>query len=68
MNYQQAKREMDAAEERLTHLGTNCTVATLPDYRRARREFDRAASVAHDALWEEIRSNQEHERVSPCAS
>jgi len=58
MTYEQAKREMDAAERRLMFLQQHCTVATLPDYRQARKTFDRAARVAHDALWQDIQERQ----------
>jgi len=58
MTYEQAKHEMDDAEQELTALQANCTVATLPDYRLARRKFDRAARVAHDALWRDIQERQ----------
>jgi hypothetical protein len=70
MTYEQAKREMDAAEERLTEARGNCTIATLKDYLRARRDFDRAARVAHDALWEDIQQRQlaNAEGRSVCAS
>jgi hypothetical protein len=65
MNYQQAKREMDAAEQRLMFWQEHCTVATLPNFLRARRAFDRTARVAHDALWEEIREQQTNDVVVP---
>jgi hypothetical protein len=58
MTYEQAKREMDAAERRVMQLQANCTVAVLPAYRVARREFDLAARVAHDALWQDIQERQ----------
>jgi hypothetical protein len=58
MTYAQAKREMDDAEQELMELQANCTVATLPDYRQARKAFDRAARVAHDALWQDIQERQ----------